>query len=109
MQVRCGEGEAIHTDPESCGAAREGVCEALIGARAGQPLSGENFLQGADALEVAEGNMDGRAIASARPTLRRLRPWHARTSPAREPGDLPLDRLGHSPPVRIGKAKSRSR
>jgi len=88
VKVRCDEGVATHIDPESCEAAREGVREALTGARAGQPLSGENSVRGADALEVAEGNTAGCAIASIRPALRRLRPWHARTSSAREPGDL---------------------
>lgn len=35
MQESHGEGIAIHADPESCGAAREGGVEALTGARAG--------------------------------------------------------------------------
>jgi hypothetical protein len=35
------EGVAIHDGPESCIGAREGVGEALIGVRAGQPLSRE--------------------------------------------------------------------
>ena len=39
MQVRCTEGLANHSDPESCAGIREGVSEALTGERAGQPLS----------------------------------------------------------------------
>ena len=108
VKVHYDEGVAIHIDPESCGAVREGVREALTGARAGQPLSGENFLRGADALEEAEGNTAGCVIASTWPAPRRLRPWHVRTSSAREPGDLSFDRSAELP-VRIGEATSRSR
>ena len=43
MQVRCTEGLANHSDPESCAGIREGVSEALIGERAGQPLSCERL------------------------------------------------------------------
>ena len=48
MKVLCGEGVANRTDPESCAASREGRSEALAGDSAGQPLSGENQLRGAD-------------------------------------------------------------
>ena len=44
MQVRCTEGLANHSDPESCAGIREGVSEALTGERAGQPLSCERLL-----------------------------------------------------------------
>ena len=52
MQVRHGEGVAIHADPESCaGHCREAVREALTGARIGEVLSGEsNAVRGADAV-----------------------------------------------------------
>ncbi len=51
MKESYGEGIASHTDPESCGAAREGSAEALTGARAGRVLSREsNFLRSADAV-----------------------------------------------------------
>jgi hypothetical protein len=79
--------------------------EALTGERIGQPLSGENPLWDADALEEAEGNM-GRSV-SACSTPRCLRPWHVHTPPEREPGDL-----RHRPPSlagRIGKAEGQSR
>jgi hypothetical protein len=48
---------------------------------------------GADAVEIADGNMDGCVIASAHPTRRGQRPWHVRTLFAREPGrSLGFDR-----------------
>ena len=37
MQVRCTEGLANHSGPESCAGIREGDSEALTGERAGQP------------------------------------------------------------------------
>ena len=107
MQVHCSEGLATHTGPESCVHGREAMGEALTGERIGQPLSGENLVRGADALEKAEGNTGRRDSASDRPTPRRLRPWHVRTPLAREPGDLrhrPLALAG-----RIGKAEGRNR
>jgi hypothetical protein len=107
VQVHSSEGLATHTGPESCVYAREGMSEALTGERIGQPLSGENLVLGADALEKAEGNTGGRVSASVCPTLRRLRPWHVRTPSEREPGDL-----RHRPPSlegRIGKAGGRRR
>jgi hypothetical protein len=42
VQVHHDEGVAIHIDPESCAAAREGISEALTGERIGQPLSRES-------------------------------------------------------------------
>ena len=51
MKESYGEGLATHTDPESCGAAREGSVEALTGERTGRVLSREsNFLRSADAV-----------------------------------------------------------
>jgi len=45
------EGLATHDGPESCGVAREGEAEALIGVRAGWVLSRERILlRGADAV-----------------------------------------------------------
>jgi hypothetical protein len=109
VQVHRNEGVAIHIGPEPCAGIREGVGEASVGGRAGQPLSHERVADpDADAVQEAEGNTQGRVIASA-PTVRRgRRTWHAHTLHAREPGDL---RLGPSQygRVRIGKARSRSR
>ena len=68
---------------------REDIGEASAGDRIGQPLSREiDVILGADAVPLAEGNMDGRAFASALPAQRGLRPWHVRTLLAREPGGL---------------------
>jgi RNA-directed DNA polymerase len=51
MKESYGEGVAIHTGPESCGAARKGVAEALTGVRAGRVFSRESlFLRSADAV-----------------------------------------------------------
>ena len=112
MRVPDSEGLANHAVPKSCvRTRREAHHEALTGVRVGQPLSRErNYLQGADAVTFAEDNMDGRVIASARLSLRGLRPWHACTLLAREPGDLQLDRRrSYRLAARIGKARSRSR
>ena len=89
MQVHYDEGVAIHIGPEPCAGIREGVGEASVGERAGQPLSRDRkLIPGADAVCVAEGNMSRSAIASARPTRRGRRTWHVRTLLVREPGDL---------------------
>jgi hypothetical protein len=107
VQVHRSEGVAIYADPESCVTAREGGSEALTGEHAGQPLSRERLIPGADTVTYVEGNTERRANASASTTRRGLRTWHAWTLLAREPGDLGTDR--RASPVRSGKAKSRSR
>jgi hypothetical protein len=112
VRVPDSEGIANHAVPESCvRSRREAHHEALTGVRVGQPLSRENNLfLGADAVTRAEGKTGGRATASAQPARRGLRPWHARTLLAREPGDLLLDRrCPHGLAARFGKARSRSR
>ena len=92
MRVRRDEGLAIRIGPEPCAGIREGVGEASAGDRAGQPLSRvSDYLRGADAVTLVEGNMDGHAIASVHLTLRGLRPWHVRKLLVREPGYLQLD------------------
>ncbi len=110
MRVHCDEGLANHIGPEPCAGIREGAGEASAGECIGQPLSREiGVILGADAVLLAEGNMDGRAIASARLAQRGLRPWHVRTLLARESGDLMPDQGGLPSLARIGKARSRSR
>lgn len=111
MQVLRSEGIANHTGPESCVVHREVYGEALTGETVGQPLSRESdkSVQGADAVSVAEGNTDGCDFASARTALRGLRPWHAETLFAWEPGDLRPNRFGCLGVDRIGKTRSRSR
>ena len=67
MKVHCGEGVAIHIDPEPCVGTREGEGEASVGERIGQPLSRVRLLiPDADAVHSTEGNTGGRVIASAR-------------------------------------------
>jgi hypothetical protein len=67
VQVHYGEGVAIRTGPGPCVSTREGVGEASAGERIGQPLSRENkIVPSADVFRSTEGNMDGRASASAR-------------------------------------------
>jgi len=98
VEVRCDEGVANRIGPEPCVTAREGGGEASAGERMGQPLSRERLqIPGADAVVPAEGNTDGRVIASARPTRRGLRHWHVRKLLGREPGDLMPDRGGTLP------------
>ena len=108
MKVLCGEGVANRTDPESCAASREERSEALAGDSAGQPLSGENQLRGADAFRPAEGNTARVAIARQGSAPRRRSPWHAQTPSAREPGDL-WTVLAEFCEDRAGKAGGRSR
>ena len=89
MQVYYDEGIANHIGPEPCAGVREGDGEASVGECIGQPLSHESAItSGADAVSDAEGNMDGRAIASTRTARRGRRPWHVQTLLVREPGDL---------------------
>jgi hypothetical protein len=112
VKVLYSKGPANRTGPESCvRKRREAHHEALTGVRVGQPWSRErNFVLGAHAVTLVEGNTDGCASASARLPWRGLRPWHARKLLAREPGDLQLDRRRpYGLAARIGKARSRSR
>jgi hypothetical protein len=44
MKVSCNEGVASHVGPESCGADRKVIVEALTGESAGQVLSLENLI-----------------------------------------------------------------
>lgn len=108
MQVPDSKEVATHAVPESCAGHREVQREALTGVRTGQPLSRDSNIPGADAVQKAEGNTDGRALASARTTRRGHRPWHVRTLlvRTREISDLTSRSTGLA---RIGKARSRSR
>jgi hypothetical protein len=110
VRVHHEEGAANHLGPEPCVNTREGEGEASAGERTGQPLSRvRNQILGADAFQIAEGNTDGRVIASARTARRGRRPWHVRTLLAREPGGLASGQWWRATLVRGGKARSRSR
>ena len=117
MQVHCDEGVAIRIDPESCAGVREGAREALTGGRTGQPLSRERHNSGCRRC-LGSGRQHGRVRHASAWTAscgthafgmtRGRRPWHVRTLLVREPGDFIADRSAELP-VRIGKARSRSR
>ena len=109
MQVPHSEGLAIHTGPESCVGIREDAGEALTGERIGQPLSRESLIvPDADVVRITEGNM-GSAITRA----------PAQSGVVEDPGMCGSSLHGNrevsglaggwTPPVRIGKTRSRSR
>jgi hypothetical protein len=104
VQVRCTEGLANHSGPESCAGIREGVREALTGERAGQPLSCERLSSRVlTRFRNVEGNTEGCAMASTRTARRSRRPWHAWTLLVREPGDLGFGRRRIAGPCREGE------
>jgi len=60
VKVPHGEGVAIHIGPKPCVGTREGVGEASVGERMGQPWSRESkIVSGADVVRITEGEMDG--------------------------------------------------
>ncbi len=109
MEVRYDEGLAIRIGPEPCASVREDGGEASAGVRIGQPSSRERFNRDADAFIMAEGDTGVRVNASALTVPRGQRPWHVRKLLVREPGGLMLGRAAFAAPVRVGKARSRSR
>ena len=109
MQVPCDEGVAIHIGPESCAVAREGLGEALTGERIGQPLSRESFYSGC--RHRANG---GKQHIWARQRERPDDPAWSETlacadAPCAGTGRISRSTVRQPPPVRIGKARSRSR
>ncbi len=105
MQESYGEGLAIHTGPELCGASREAGLEALVGVRAGRPLSPEISLIGVPTLSpYVEGNTLFSTSASWPGTPRGQRPRACTETPRTRTG-----RSQDSPggPV-VGRALERS-
>jgi hypothetical protein len=102
------EGVAIHDDPESCVGVREGVGEALTGARAGWAIEPRN--QGDRGADVV--NYIGRQHCRQR--YRELpvgpgaveEPVHVRNLHAREPGDPMFARPVDHGAGRSGNAKA---
>jgi len=94
MKVRYRKGVATHSGPESCGAGREAVVEALTGEAAGQPLSREIERSGAPTLlTYAEGETEGDVSreppeGSTRSKTLRMRrnPSHRNWEVSSEPG-----------------------
>ena len=109
MQVPYSEGLANRTGPESCVGVREDAGEALTGERIGQPSSRENLIvPGADVFRITEGNMESAiSRAPAQPGVV-VDPGMCGSSlhGNREASGLAG---GWTPPVRIGKTRSRSR
>jgi hypothetical protein len=108
VQVPRDEGVAIRIGPEPCAGAREGVGEASVGECIGQPLSRERVSW------VPTRWISWKAIRTGVPTRAPGRP-----GVVREPGmcrrslrgsrEISRSTVRQKPPVRIGKARSRSR
>ena len=105
MQVRCNEGVAIRIDPESCAGIREGVAEALIGERVGQPLSRESTIfPEAHVFEITEGTMGGARYRERFSTPAWSKTLACAEALSREPGGLGFDRrLDAAGPRRKGE------
>jgi hypothetical protein len=109
VQVPYDEGVANHIGPESCAAVREGRGEALTGECTGQPLSRERVL-----FWVPTPCIRWKAICSGATARASGRP-----GVVKDPGicrrslrgnrEISRSTVRQKPPVRIGKARSRSR
>ena len=108
MQVRCTEGLANHSDPESCAGIREGVGEALTGESAGQPLSCERLKSRVPTrFETWKAARTGALPrASGRPGV--VEDPGMRGSSSYGNREI-LGLAGGASPARAGKARSRSR
>jgi hypothetical protein len=109
VQVPYDEGVANHIGPESCAVAREGLCEALTGGRIGQPLSRERVLFWVPTPCTRwKATCPGATVrASGRPGVVRDPGMCGRS--LRGNREISRSAVRQSPPVRIGKARSRSR
>jgi len=109
VQVPCDEGVAIHIGPESCAVAREGLGEALTGGRIGQPLSRESFLFWVPTpCKWWKATHQGATVrAPGRPGVVRDPGMCIRS--LRGNREISRSTVRQPPPVRIGKARSRSR
>jgi hypothetical protein len=80
MKESHSEGVADHTDPESCGEAREGLAEALTGESTGRAIEPRKVNFGMPTLWLcAEGNIRDAANARRPGIPRGRRPWHVGT------------------------------
>jgi len=108
VQVRCTEGLANHSGPESCAGICEGVGEALTGESAGQPLSCERLKSRVlTRFETWKAKRTGALLrASGRPGV--VEDPGMRGSSLYGNREI-LGLAGDVPPVRTGKARSQSR
>ena len=109
MQVSYDEGVAIHIGPEPCADACKGAGEASAGECAGQPLSRESFLSWVPTpcIRRKATRQGARSRAPGRPGVVRD-PGMSRRS-LRGNREILRPTVRQLPPVRIGKARSRSR
>lgn len=108
MREPCVEGVAAHGVPESCAGVREGVGEALAGARAGWVIEPRNqWHRGADV--VTKGGRQYRRQRyrelSSGPARSR-EPGHVRNLRSREQGDPMVARRVDRRPGRAGNAEA---
>jgi len=109
MKESHGEDLASHTDPESCTVAREGGCEALTGACAGELLSREIIrIRGADVVSVS-----GRQYSMPRSGKRYGNPARSKNlsmyrNTSRENREIPCLPVRYGAAGRIGKSKDAS-
>ena len=110
VKVHYDEGVAIRIGPEPCASTREGTGEASAGVCAGQPLSRESPTSRAPtpfSWRKAT-RMGTTARVSIWPSVV-VEPGMCRRSLSLGTGRARVRPLGLRPPVRIGKARSRSR
>ena len=113
MQVPYGEGVATHIGPEPCAVVRKGEGEASVGECTGQPLNRERpITPGADTVPNVEGYTHGHAICE-RPDgsawSQTLACAEASCTGTGRSHGRPAALITRAAPVRIGKARSRSR
>src|SRR5215831_16068063 len=94
MQESYGEGPASRPDPESCGSSRKASAEALTGAHAGQPWSGEIRSSGVPTpLSEAEGHTGGGASGEPSPDPTQSKTLRMRGNSSHGNREIPVSSL----------------